>query len=158
MELSLVELWGATGPLARGVVLLLGGMSVAAGAVATEKWLRLRRAERESEAFLAVWRQNGRDPGALRGLVERFPQSPVAALVGMAADAAVTTDEHRAEIHDRIVRRFVLTTGSDLRRGLATVATVGSTAPLTGRPPRRWSPSTPSCAEASRRGKPSLPR
>jgi biopolymer transport protein ExbB/TolQ len=107
-------------------------MSVAAGAVATEKWLRLRRAERESEAFLAVWRQNGRDPGALQGLVERFPQSPVAALVGLAADAAVTTDAHRAEIHDRIVRRFVLTTGSDLRRGLATVATVGSTAPFVG--------------------------
>jgi len=133
MELSLLELWQSTGSLARGVVVLLGGMSVAAGAVATDKWLRLRRAERESDAFLAAWRRGARDDGATHELAERFPESPVAALVKAVGDAAIrTTDPHRGEMHDRIVRRFVLTTASDLRHGLSTIATVSSTAPFVG--------------------------
>jgi biopolymer transport protein ExbB/TolQ len=133
MQLSLIELWGATGPLARGVVVLLGGMSMAGGAIAAEKWFRLRRAERESEAFLVAWRQGAHAPAELRALVERFPHSPVAALVGVVASAAGTvSDVHRAEIHDRNVRRFVIATGSELRCGLSTIATVGSTAPFVG--------------------------
>jgi biopolymer transport protein ExbB/TolQ len=134
MELSMLELWRATGPLARGVVVLLGGMSVAAGAIATEKWLRLRRAERESEAFLAAWRDgDGGDAAALRALAGRYPGSPVATLVSAVVSAADgTAAGQRAEVHDRLVRRFVLRTGSELRRGLATVATVGSTAPFVG--------------------------
>lgn len=132
MELSLIELWRATGPLARGVVVLLGGMSLASGAVAADKWRRLRRAERESDAFLDEWRAAGRSP-ATRELVARFPGNPVATLVGLVADTTgVVADRDRAEIHDRTVRRFVLTTGSDLKRGLSTVATVGSTAPFVG--------------------------
>jgi biopolymer transport protein ExbB/biopolymer transport protein TolQ len=131
MEPSMFELWHATGPLARGVVVLLAGMSVAAGAIATEKWLRLRRAERESEAFLTAWRQSDGDVAASRAVAERFPASPVAALVCAVAglDAAET---HRGEVHDRVVRRFVLGTSSRLRRGLSTIATVGSTAPFVG--------------------------
>jgi biopolymer transport protein ExbB/biopolymer transport protein TolQ len=131
MELSLIELWRATGPLARGVVVLLGGMSLASGAVAADKWRRLRRAEHESDAFLDAWRAAGRS-AVTRDLVARFPDSPVAALVGLLADTTGVADRDRAEMHDRTVRRFVLTTGSNLKRGLSTVATVGSTAPFVG--------------------------
>jgi biopolymer transport protein ExbB/TolQ len=131
MELSMLELWRSTGPLARGVVALLGGMSVAAGAIATEKWLRLRRAEAESDAFLTAWRASDGDPEAERVLAERFPASPVAGLVRAVAGLDAT-DGNRAEIHDRVVRRFVLSAGSRLRRGLSTVAAVGSTAPFVG--------------------------
>jgi biopolymer transport protein TolQ len=133
MELSFLELWHSTGPLARGVVVLLGGMSVGAGAIVTEKWVRLRRAERASDAFLAAWRADGRALAGVRAVAERFPESPVAELVRVAADAVATVPgEHRAEVHDRTVRRLVLKMGSELRRGLATVATVGSTAPFVG--------------------------
>ncbi len=132
MELSMLELWNATGPLARGVVVLLGGMSVVAGAIATEKWLRLRRAEGDSGAFLAAWRQADADPAAARAIAERFPASPVAGVVRAVTAAGGVGEGHRAEVHDRVVRRFVLTTGSELRRGLSTVATVGSTAPFVG--------------------------
>jgi biopolymer transport protein ExbB len=132
MELSLIELWRATGPLARGVVVLLGGMSLASGAVAADKWRRLRRAERASHAFLDAWRAAERSVGTPE-LAARFPDSPVATLVGLVADGTgLVADRDRAEIHDRTVRRFVLTTGSDLKRGLSTVATVGSTAPFVG--------------------------
>lgn len=132
MELSLIELWRATGPLARGVVALLGGMSLASGAVAAEKWRRLRRAERESKAFLEAWRAARHSP-VTGDLLARFPDSPVATLVGLVTDPTrAVADCDRAEIHDRTVRRFVLTTGSDLKRGLSTVATVGATAPFVG--------------------------
>ncbi len=131
MELSLIELWRATGPLARSVVVLLGGMSVASGAIAADKWRRLRRAERESEAFLTAWRATAIGTG--RDVAARFPRSPVAALVGEILAVTDGVDEaHRAEVHDRTVRRFVLRTGSDSKRGLATIATVGSTAPFVG--------------------------
>lgn len=132
MELSLIELWHATGPLARGVVVLLGGMSLASGAVAADKWRRLRRAEHASRAFLEEWRHAGCPP-ARGDLVARFPDSPVAAMVGLVADATrAVSDGDRAEVHDRTVHRFLLTTGGELKRGLATVATVGSTAPFVG--------------------------
>ena len=38
MDLSVFELWQSTGPLARGVVLVLGGMSVVATAIGLEKF------------------------------------------------------------------------------------------------------------------------
>jgi biopolymer transport protein ExbB/TolQ len=133
MELSILDLWRATGSIARGVVGLLVGMSVVAGAVAADKWLRLRRAERDSEAFLAAWREKAREPAEIAALAHRFPASPVAALVATASAAAGQAPaESRREIHDRTVRRAAMTTGSELRRGLAVLATVGSTAPFVG--------------------------
>lgn len=133
MQLSLIELWGATGLLARAVVVLLAGMSVVGGAVAAEKWQRLRRAERESEAFLSDWRRIGSTGAGGRALAAQYARSPVAGLVEAVSDAALpATHPQHGEVHDRIVRRFVLTTGSELRRGLSTIATVGSTAPFVG--------------------------
>lgn len=132
MEMSLVELWRATGPIARGVVVLLGSMSVVTGAITVEKLRRLRRAERASKAFVDAWRTTS-DPHELRMLTGRFAASPVAAIVGAATAASASTDAtNRAEIHDRIVRRHVLATGSELKRGLGVIATVGSTAPFVG--------------------------
>jgi biopolymer transport protein ExbB len=133
VELSFLELWETSGALVRGVVGVLGVMSVAAGAVAADKWLRLRRAERESAAFLAAWRAAG-DPAVAARLAARHPASPVAALVARASDAApvAAAEGARREIHDRTVRGYVLATGAELRRGLGVLATVGSTAPFVG--------------------------
>jgi biopolymer transport protein ExbB/biopolymer transport protein TolQ len=132
MELSFLELWRATGPLARGVVVLLGGMSVGSGAVAVDKWLRLRKAERASEAFLTEWRAADAR-GGVEAVAARHPDSPVAGVVAAASAALATVPrEQWAEAHDRTVRRFVLATSSELRRGLSVLATVGSTAPFVG--------------------------
>jgi biopolymer transport protein ExbB/TolQ len=107
-------------------------MSIATGAVAVEKWRSLRRAERTSDAFLAAWRA-APDAVGVAALTERFAASPVATLIAAVSAAEVATDHaYRAEIHDRIVRRHVLAMGSDLRRGLPAIATVGSTAPFVG--------------------------
>ena len=144
MEQSLIELWRSTGALARGVVGVLGGMSVAAGAIAAGKWLHLRRAERESAAFLAAW-QAGAAPDVAEAEAARYAASPVAALVatllaqagGVSPEMAgavspQTPTDVRRELHDRTVRRHVLATGAELRRGLGVLATVGSTAPFVG--------------------------
>jgi biopolymer transport protein ExbB/TolQ len=131
MELSIVELWRATGPVARGVVVLLGGMSLGATAVAVDKWLRLRRAERASSEFLARWRDT-RTTTELVRLAAGHAASPVATLVRQLCDASATDVDTRRELHDRIVRRELLASNDQLRRGLGVLATVGSTAPFVG--------------------------
>lgn len=132
MELSFIELWQATGPLARGVVALLGGMSITAGAVAVEKWLRLRRAERETTAFLAAWRARG-DLADVARIAAAHPSSP-AAMLTVAVTTALADAPAQAwpEVHDRTVRRHLIATASELRKGLGILATVGSTAPFVG--------------------------
>jgi len=129
MDVSVIELWQSTGPLARGVVLLLGGMSVVATAIGLEKWHRVRRAERDADAFVDSWRREGASLAAIAVVRARSPESPVAALADgvLAASAGGALD-----VHDRVVRRSLLTTGSELRRGLSTIATIGSTAPFVG--------------------------
>lgn len=133
MELSFLELWRATGPLARGVVAVLGGMSVGSGALAVDKWLRLRRAERDTAAFLTEWGGASGDPLAIETAARRHDASPAAQLVARVSAAVADAPPLAArEIHDRTVRRHVIATGSELRRGLGVLATVGSTAPFIG--------------------------
>ncbi len=133
MESSIFELWTATGPLARAVVVLLTGMSLAATAVAAEKWLRLRHAERADASFLAAWRAGASTPAEVAELAARYPTSAVATLV---RDLVVVPSEpdagSRRELHDRVVRRRILAAEAELRGGLGVVATVGSTAPFVG--------------------------
>src|SRR5687767_7637807 len=133
MDLSLIELWSATGPLARGVVVLLGGMSLAATGVAAEKWLRIRRIEGETDELLGTWRKNSTMGEAdLTALAEGHSLSPVAALFADQSGIPESDDETRREVHDRTVRRHVLGSGVELRRGLGILATVASTAPFVG--------------------------
>jgi biopolymer transport protein ExbB len=133
MDLSFIELWSATGPLARGVVFLLTGMSVATGAIAAEKWLRLRRAERDTAAFLEAWRSTTPTSAALAALVARHAESPVARLVETVSRALAGAPAGAAgDIHDHAVRRHLIAAATELRRGLSVLATVGSTAPFVG--------------------------
>jgi biopolymer transport protein ExbB len=133
MDLSFVELWRTTGPLARGVVFLLAGMSIASGALAAEKWLRLRRAERATAAFLEAWRSTPTGATTLAALVARHAESPAARLVESVSRALAGAPPGTAsEIHDHEVRRHLIATATELRRGLSVLATVGSTAPFIG--------------------------
>ena len=131
MDSSILELWHATGPLARAVVVLLAGMSLASTAVAVEKWLRLRRADASTAAVVAAWRNAG-DDGDMA-----VPPADVASPIGrlaarLAAAVRDADDDAWRELHDRTVRRELLATNDELRRGLGVLATVGSTAPFVG--------------------------
>jgi biopolymer transport protein ExbB len=136
MQFSFFELWPAMGPLAKGVVLLLAGMSLTSLAVATEKWLRLRRAAGESGRFLSDWRVRLAADGfetAARD-ADRYPHSFVAHAVacGTHVLAATTDADVRLEAYDRTIRRIVQATATGARQGLGVLATVGSTAPFVG--------------------------
>lgn len=105
MHLSLFELWTVMGPFAKGVVLLLLGMSIASLATAVERWMAVRAAAQDLGRFEPEWRA-----------VLKAPISP----------------EARREAYDRSVRRTILATGSSLKKGLSVLATVGATAPFVG--------------------------
>jgi biopolymer transport protein ExbB/TolQ len=137
MHFSLIELWPAMGPLAKGVMILLVGMSLVSLAVAVERLLKLSRAARESAAFLTAWRRALAERGVVAASEEAkaFPRSYVAHLVEEATRvlAAVRADGAGSlEAFDRTARRVIVAAGIEARQGLGVLATVGSTAPFVG--------------------------
>ena len=137
MELNFLELWATMGAIARGVVVVLLLMSCASLAIAAERWWSLRRAIADSRAFLAAWRERLGSHGfvaAGRAAADERPASPAARLVALGTAAfAASPDEaagHEASRH--AVRRAIVDTTGELKRGFGLVATVGSTAPFVG--------------------------
>jgi biopolymer transport protein ExbB len=136
MSFSIIELWTLMGPLARAVVGLLALMSLGALATGAEKWLVLRRAARESAGFLALWRERVASAGVTHAAdaAEQYSHSQVAHVIaaGTAVLAANLPPDAEREAYDRTARRAILAAGSEMRRGLSVLATVGSTAPFVG--------------------------
>ena len=136
MQFSLTELWIVMGPLAKSVVLLLAGMSLLSFTVAVEKWLSLRRAAKESTAFLTAWRETPghRDSAVATEIARRYSSSHVAHIVATGAQVLQGTADValRFMAYDRAVRQIVLATRTSFRKGLGLLATVGSTAPFVG--------------------------
>ncbi len=62
MQFSIMDLWFATGPVGRAVVLVLLALSMASISVGTERLLALRRARKLSAEFLAAWRTREERP------------------------------------------------------------------------------------------------
>ena len=123
MSWSMTEILSTASPLARLVLALLVGMSVAAVAVAVEKVRRLGAAERATERLRA-----SRAPDDATADVACPAGRLLRALDGLAAVSAAD----RREVHERTVRRELLTAAAELRRGLGVLATVGATAPFVG--------------------------
>jgi biopolymer transport protein ExbB len=136
MHLSIMELWAVTGPIARAVVAVLALMSLLSLATAVEKWVVLRRAARQSARFLIAWRSQLSTTGVFGAGADLTPyrHSPVAHLIAAGTQVleAGLAPEAQREAYDRTVRRLVLATGSEMRRGLSIIATVGATAPFVG--------------------------
>jgi biopolymer transport protein ExbB/biopolymer transport protein TolQ len=136
MPFSFVELWHEMGPLAKGVILLLGAMSLVSLTVAIEKWLTLKRAARESAQFLRSWRALLAVSGYVAAAADtaKYPHSHVAYIIATGTRVLTTIADSRAqmEAYDRTIRRTVLATGTTVKKGLGLLATVGSTAPFVG--------------------------
>jgi biopolymer transport protein ExbB len=136
MQFSLIELWPQMGLLAKAVIVLLVGMSLASLAIAIERILKLARAERESAAFLVAWRRALAEKGVAAAAAEarQFPRSYVAHLVEQASPVVEGGGDppRWLEAYDRTARRIIVATGVDARKGLGVLATVGSTAPFVG--------------------------
>jgi len=140
MDMSLLGLWRNMGMFARGVVIVLAIMSMYSLTIMVSKWWALRQAQKESRKFAPEFSQFLEEDNlteAIR-LAESYKKSHVALVLGGAlsevkpliADGSVTVADINSS--ERAVERNMLLEITNLKRGLAVLATVGATAPFVG--------------------------
>ena len=140
MDFSLLGLWHQMGNFAKGIVVVMAIMSIYSLTIMVSKWWNLRKAQKETIKFAPEFSQFLEEDNlteAIR-LAESYKKSHVALVLGGAlgevkpliADGSVTVaDINSAE---RAVERNMLLEITNLKRGLAVLATVGATAPFVG--------------------------
>src|ERR1043165_1626898 len=140
MDMSLKGMWLQMGNFAKGIVVVMAIMSVYSLTIRVSKWWALRQAQRESRKFAPEFSQFLEEDNlteAIR-LAESYKKSHVALVLGgglgevkpLIADGSITgADINSAE---RAVERNMLLEITNLKRGLAVLATVGATAPFVG--------------------------
>jgi biopolymer transport protein ExbB len=141
MEVSLLELWNAAGWFARGIIILLGIMSVLALGTGLQKWWRFRKSMRETARFapeFARFLQEEQLDAAIE-VAEAQKVSHVARVLGEALSEVKPLLRDRATITsgdinsaERAIERQMLILLSELKRGTPILATVGATAPFVG--------------------------
>ena len=140
MDLSLAGLWASMGAFAKGIVVVMIIMSVYSLTVMASKWYNLRAAQKETRKFAPEFSQFLEEDNLTEAinLAESYKKSHVAIVLGGALtevkpliqDGSVTVaDINSAE---RAVERNMLLEITNLKRGLAVLATVGATAPFVG--------------------------
>jgi biopolymer transport protein ExbB/TolQ len=140
MEMSLIELFATMGWFAKGIVFVMVVMSIYSLTVMVQKWWTLRQAQKETIKFAPEFSQFLEEDNlseAIR-LAESYKKSHVAIVLGGAlseikpliADGTVTVSDINSA--ERAVERNMLMEITSLKRGLAVLATTGSTAPFVG--------------------------
>src|SRR5918999_2742724 len=140
MNVDLIELWGHMGWFAKGIVFVMLGMSIWSLTVMVQKWWNLRKAQAETIKFAPEFSQFLEEDDITEAikLAEGYKKSHVARVLGGALgevkpliqDGSVTVaDINSAE---RAIERNMLLIVTELKRGLALLATTGATAPFVG--------------------------
>src|SRR5438045_7818724 len=140
MDLSLMEMWRQMGNFARGIVFVMMIMSIYSLTITVSKWWSLRKAQKETIKFAPEFSQFLEEDNlteAIR-LAESYKKSHVALVLGGAlgevkpliADGSVTVSDINSA--ERAVERNMLLEITNLKSGLAVLATVGATAPFVG--------------------------
>ncbi|HXU80089.1 MAG TPA: MotA/TolQ/ExbB proton channel family protein [Polyangia bacterium] len=144
---TLVEIWRAMGPVAKAVVIILVLMSMYALGITVERLIAFRRSRRQSIGYIGMLQPLVTTPGRLReamGLDQQWKHSPVARVIGSGITEFVTAVQNlgtRADpaelelVVDGVSRSMARTKErelANLRRGLAFLATVSSSAPFVG--------------------------
>lgn len=140
MGVSLLELWHQMGWFVRGVTTVMALMSIYSLTVMVSKWWNLRKAQKETIKFAPEFSQFLEEDNlseAIR-LAESYKKSHVAIVLGgalgeikpLVMDGSVTVGDINSA--ERAVERNMLLEVTNLRRGLAVLATVGATAPFVG--------------------------
>jgi biopolymer transport protein ExbB len=140
MDLSLLGLWHQMGTFARGIVFALAIMSIYSLTVMVSKWWSLRSAQRETRKFAPEFSQFLEEDNLTEAikLAESYKKSHVALVLGGALgevkpliqDGSVTVSDINSA--ERAIERNMLLEITNLKRGLAVLATVGATAPFVG--------------------------
>jgi biopolymer transport protein ExbB/biopolymer transport protein TolQ len=140
MGLNIAELWSQMGPVAKGVVVILGIMSAYSISVMIERWITYRGARKQSRVFtpavaeclkegkldeaVALGEQNNKSHLAkvlVSGLHEMQAHAKSKEIPGETIEAA-----------RRALERATAIGIEDLKRGLNGLATIGSVAPFVG--------------------------
>jgi biopolymer transport protein ExbB len=140
MQMGLLDLWGHMGWFAKGIVITMALMSIWSLTVMVQKWWNLRKAQKETIKFAPEFSQFLEEDNLTEAikLAEGYKKSHVARVLGGALvevkpliqDGSVTVaDINSAE---RAIERNMLLEITNLKRGLAILATVGATAPFVG--------------------------
>lgn len=142
MDFTLSQMWAQMGVIAKLVVAVLAIMSIFTVAVSVERLIVFFRARRESRRFALAVREalEGRKYGAAREIAAKYRTSHVAKVVGaaLAEFNAAAPDGALAQAYDvlgavqRTIEKTIQRQNAVHRRGLAGLATVGSTAPFVG--------------------------
>lgn len=152
-SVSVLHLVLQAGIVAKGVLLILLGFSITSWAIIFMKYRTLRKAERQSDEFLRLFRDS-KNLDATLDEVKRYPASPVAALfregfrelnssfkgnphpVGNPGGTAAALSPARSEEVlggiSRMLRHASLKELSRLERSLIFLATTGSVTPFIG--------------------------
>ena len=140
MDLSLMDMWGQMGSFARGIVVVMAIMSIYSLTVMVSKWWSLRKAQKETIKFAPEFSQFLEEDNLTEAikLAESYKKSHVALVLGGALgevkpliqDGSVTVSDINSA--ERAVERNMLLEITNLKRGLAVLATVGATAPFVG--------------------------
>ena len=140
MDLSMMEMWNQMGSFAKGIVFTMLIMSVYSLTVMVSKWWNLRKAQKETLKFAPEFSQFLEEDNLTEAikLAESYKKSHVALVLGGALsevkpliqDGSVTVSDINSA--ERAVERNMLLEITNLKRGLAVLATVGATAPFVG--------------------------
>ena len=140
MDLSLMDMWNSMGNFAKGIVFVMAIMSVYSLTVMVSKWWSLRKAQKETIKFAPEFSQFLEEDNLTEAikLAESYKKSHVALVLGGALgevkpliqDGSVTVSDINSA--ERAVERNMLLEITNLKRGLAVLATVGATAPFVG--------------------------
>ncbi len=140
MNMSIGFIWEHSPPFAKGIWVVLAIMSLWSLSVAFGKWWNLRKAQKETLKFAPEFSQFLEEDNLTEAinLAQSYKKSHVARVLGGALDevkplimdgSVTVSDINSAE---RAIERNMLVEIVALKRGLAFLATVGSTSPFVG--------------------------
>ncbi len=137
---NLLEMWSQMGTLARAVVIILLIMSVWSIGVMIERFVTYRKARNQSRVFAPAVAE-ALKKGSLREALEiseQYNKSHLAKVVAaglqefQAHQGASTIPGEIIESSKRALQRATAIGIEDFKRGLGSLATIGSTAPFVG--------------------------
>jgi biopolymer transport protein ExbB len=141
MSVNLAELWASMGLFARGIVFVLGFMSIWSLMVMINKAINFTRTQRATRLFAPLFSRAIQEENLDQAiaLAEKNKRSHLARVVGEALAEVKPLLRDRATITaadinsaERAVERQMLIVLSEFKRGLGVLGTVGSTAPFVG--------------------------
>jgi biopolymer transport protein ExbB/TolQ len=143
--MNLIEMWGTMGPIAKGIGVILVIMSMISFGVAIERIYTFTQARKQSKLYapqVAKHLKEGRlkDAIALSSSKNyRYSHLAKVVLAGLQeyqfqqeSGGSSLTREDLLDTVRRSIQRAAALTASDLKKGIAALATIGSTAPFVG--------------------------